>query len=214
MAPRKKVAAIKDVAAPQVELRDLDDLRAYVRNARTHSREQIEQLKASIREFGWTNAVLADAEGIVAGHARCIAARELHEAGEALRFPNGAPIPAGQVPVVDCTGWTEAQRRAYILADNQLALNAGWDAAMLNIEFGELEALKFDLGLTGFTPAQIEDFAGADDPGAGTGGIEDPPDSAYREQFGVIVMCGSEQEQQRVYEELTAAGRTCKVVTT
>lgn len=216
MAARKKVSPIKEVVAPEIELRPLDELTPYVRNARTHSREQIAQLKQSMLTFGWTNPILADDKGIVAGHARSIAARELYEAGETIRFPGGTEIAEGMVPVVDCTGWSDEKRRAYILADNQLALNAGWDPAMLNIEFGELEAANFDPALTGFTPAQIEDFAAAatSPPGGAASGIEDPPDSAYREQYGVIVVCASEAEQRDVYERLTGEGLNCKVVTT
>ena len=108
----------------------------YARNARTHSDEQVAQIAASMREWGWTNPILIDeAMGIIAGHGRVMAARKLGLA---------------DVPAMVAEGWSEAQKRAYVLADNQLALNAGWDAELLKLELGELQALDFDLGLIGF----------------------------------------------------------------
>jgi ParB-like chromosome segregation protein Spo0J len=142
--------------APQIVLRPLASLVHYARNARTHSTEQLAQLQASIVEYGFTNPILADARGIVAGHGRSMAASALHEAGIAMRFPDGAPIPAGMVPVIDCAGWSEAQRQAYILADNKLALNAGWDTEMLRVELDDLQVQGFDLGLTGFSTEEID----------------------------------------------------------
>lgn len=108
----------------------------YARNARTHSDEQVAQIAASMREWGWTNPILIDeAMGIIAGHGRVLAARKLGLV---------------DVPAMVAEGWSEAQKRAYVLADNQLALNAGWDADLLKLELGELQALDFDLGLIGF----------------------------------------------------------------
>lgn len=148
--------------APQIELRSVDALVGYARNARTHSPEQVRQLKASMLEFGWTNAVLADAAGIVAGHGRVMAARELLAEGKSLRFPNGSPIPPGMVPVVDCSGWTETQRRAYILADNKLALESGWDDDMLQLELRELQGAGFDLDAAGWGDDGLGGILGED----------------------------------------------------
>lgn len=147
-------------AVPQIELRPIDELVAYARNARTHSPEQVEQIKASMLEFGWTNSVLADGQGIVAGHGRVMAARSLYGSGRTLKFPNGSEIPLGMVPVVDCSGWSSAQRRAYILADNKLALNAGWDTELLRIEFEELKAEDFDLALAGWGGDELAELFG------------------------------------------------------
>lgn len=146
------------VEPPQLEFRPVDSLMNYARNARTHSPEQVAQIIASINEWGWTNAVLADDEGIVAGHGRVMAARKIYENGGRIRFPNGAPIPEGMVPVVDVTGWTPAQRRAYILADNKLALNAGWDEELLRIEITDLKESGFDLPLVGFSDDELADL--------------------------------------------------------
>lgn len=143
------------VDMPQIILKPIEHLVPYARNARTHSDEQLAQIAASFCEFGWTNAVLADDHGIVAGHGRVLAAQRLYAAGKTIRFPNGADIPVGFVPVVDCTGWSPAQRRAYILADNKLALNAGWDVELLQVEINDLQAEGFDIGVTGFSPDEL-----------------------------------------------------------
>jgi hypothetical protein len=122
--------------ADKVERRAVDSLIPYARNARTHSDEQVAQIAASIREWGWTVPVLIDEDGgLIAGHGRIMAARKLG---------------LTDVPAMVATGWSEAQKRAYVLADNQLALNAGWDTELLSTEIKELDGLNFDLGLLGF----------------------------------------------------------------
>lgn len=132
--------------ADAVERRAADSLIPYARNARTHSEEQVAQIAASIREWGFTNPVLVDEDStIIAGHGRVLAAQKL-----------GLP----EVPVMVARGWTEAQRRAYVLADNKLALNAGWDVELLRVEFADLGDLGVDLELTGFSLAEVETFDG------------------------------------------------------
>jgi site-specific DNA-methyltransferase (adenine-specific) len=127
--------------ADKVEKWKISKLIPYARNARTHSDEQVGQIAASIKEWGWTTPVLVDEEGgIIAGHGRTLAAQKLGMA---------------EVPVMVAKGWSEAKKRAYVLADNKLALNAGWDNEMLALELGELGDLGFDLDLTGFTPEEI-----------------------------------------------------------
>ncbi len=127
--------------ADRVERRAVASLVPYARNSRTHSPEQVDQIAASIREWGWTVPVLVDEDGgLIAGHARVMAAKQLGLA---------------EVPVMVAAGWSEAQKRAYVIADNKLALNAGWDDALLKIELTELQALDFDLGMTGFSLDEI-----------------------------------------------------------
>ncbi|KDB03147.1 DNA methylase [Defluviimonas sp. 20V17] len=122
--------------------RPLGDLVPYARNARTHSEAQVALLAGAIREYGFTNPVLVDGEnGIIAGHGRVMAARKLGLA---------------TVPVIELGHLTEAQKRAYILADNRLAEQAGWDSTMLALEVGELDALGLDLGTLGFEPREID----------------------------------------------------------
>ena len=126
----------------ELKLVDIDKLVPYARNARTHSPEQIKQIQASIREFGFVNPVLIDGKfNIIAGHGRILAAK-----AEGLEA----------VPCVLVEHLTEAQKKAYILADNKLALNAGWDMEMLKIEIEELKGLDFDIGLIGFDSDEIE----------------------------------------------------------
>jgi DNA modification methylase len=132
----------EDERALQVEYRPLDRLIPYARNARTHSDRQVAEIAASILEFGWTNPILVDGDnGVVAGHGRLLAARKLE---------------LNMVPVIELKNMSEAQKRAYILADNRLALNAGWDDAMLAAEVADLSSLGFDLGLAGFEAYEVE----------------------------------------------------------
>lgn len=125
----------------QIEYQPLDALVPYARNSRTHSDEQVAQIAASIKEFGFTNPVLIDANGsIIAGHGRVLAARKLG---------------LGEVPCIRLGHMTETQQRAYVIADNKLALNAGWDNELLALEIKDLEAADFDLSLLGFAPAEL-----------------------------------------------------------
>jgi len=151
--------------------RPLDTLIPYARNARTHSDAQVAQLAASIEEFGFAAPILADDKGIVAGHGRVLAARRLVEAGRPLRLPSGDALPAGCVPVVDCSGWSDAKRRAYVLADNRLAENAGWDHDTLAQELKDLAADAFDMARLGFTDEELADLLdrAAFDPGTADG---------------------------------------------
>jgi len=112
----------------------------YAKNSRTHSPEQVAQIAASIKEFGFRNPILVDGVGIIAGHGRLMAAQKLG---------------LDQVPTIDCSDMTESQKKAYIIADNKLALNAGWDNAMLTIELQDLEDEGFDLTLTGFDNKEL-----------------------------------------------------------
>jgi ParB-like chromosome segregation protein Spo0J len=130
--------------ADTVARRSVTSLIPYARNARTHSDAQIAQLAASIAEWGWTTPVLVDEAGIlIAGHGRVLAAHML-----GLK----------EVPVMTATGWSEAKRRAYTLADNRLALAAGWDPVMLAAELSDLEAADFDMSLIGFSVDELMDL--------------------------------------------------------
>lgn len=127
-----------------IEYKKTKDLIPYARNSRTHSEEQVIQIASSIKEFGFTNPVLIDEDGgIIAGHGRIMAAKKLNLA---------------EVPTITLKGLSEAQKKAYIIADNKLALNAGWDEELLRVEFDELKELDFDLTLTGFSLDEINDL--------------------------------------------------------
>ena len=129
-----------------MELIDIEKLVPYVNNARTHSPEQITKLRASLREFGFINPVIIDKEfGIIAGHGRVVAAK-----AEGLK----------EVPCVLVDHLTEAQKKAYILADNKMALDAGWDEELLRVEIESLQGMDIDIALTGFDDNEIEKLLG------------------------------------------------------
>ena len=137
---------------------NIDRLVPYARNARTHSKEQVLQLRSSLREFGFVNPVIVDKDlNIIAGHGRVMAAKE-----EGLT----------EIPCVFVEHLTEAQKKAYILADNRLALSAGWDEELLALEFADLKDLGFDLGLTGFDEKEIEKLFAADGNDVGDDGFD------------------------------------------
>lgn len=125
----------------KIQYKPVDDLIPYARNSRTHSEAQVAQIAASIKEFGWTNPVLLDGDnGIIAGHGRVLAAQKLGEK---------------KVPTIELSHMTENQRKAYIIADNKLAMNAGWDDVMLALEIDDLKDAGFDLDLLGFDPSEL-----------------------------------------------------------
>ena len=128
----------------QIQEKLVSELIPYVNNSRTHSDEQVAQIAASIKEFGWTNPILIDGDnGIIAGHGRLLAARKL---GYEL------------VPTIELKDLTETQKKAYIIADNRLALNAGWDNEMLRIELTDLLADGFALDILGFDQADLDEI--------------------------------------------------------
>lgn len=126
----------------QIEQIEVSKLIPYAKNSRTHDDAQVAQIAASIKEFGWTNPILVDGEkGIIAGHGRLMAARKLG---------------MDKVPVIELKDMTDAQKRAYVIADNKLALNAGWDNDFLTLELKDLEDEGFDLSLTGFDEKELD----------------------------------------------------------
>lgn len=178
----------------QLEWRDIDQIIPYARNSRTHSDEQVAQIAASIKEFGWTNPLLIDDEnGIIAGHGRLFAARKLGHT---------------KVPVIELSGLTETQKRAYVIADNKLALNAGWDDELLKLELHALDESDFNLALTGFDGEELAKIM--------FGEIIEPPEPEKQSvdcAFEISVSCQDEAEQERVYEMLTKQGLKCRVLT-
>ena len=128
----------------KIQYKKIEDLIPYVNNSRTHSEEQVTQIASSIKEFGWTNPILVDGEnGVIAGHGRILAGKKLGHT---------------EVPTIELSGLSDAQKKAYVIADNKLALNAGWDAEVLKVEFEELQNLGYDLSLTGFSDKELKEF--------------------------------------------------------
>ena len=128
----------------QIEQRLLSDLIPYINNSRKHSDDQVAQIAASIKEFGWTNPILVDGDnGIIAGHGRIMAAKKLGMT---------------EVPVIELAHLSKEQRKALIIADNKLALNSDWDTNLLAIELKDLQDLGFDLNLTGFAENELSNI--------------------------------------------------------
>lgn len=149
-------------------------LHAWENNARTHSDEQIEQIARSIREYGWTNPVLIDEhDQIIAGHGRVAAARRL----------GIHTVPCLRLDFMDA-----AQKRAYVIADNQLALKAGWDFDLLRLELGDLRDVGFDLALTGFDDGELDDIL------AGKAGAKDKDDDEGEAEYVLKVWSNDEAE--------------------
>jgi hypothetical protein len=155
--PSKKGTLMENWPADKIERRSLAELTPYARNARTHSDAQVAQIAASIREWGWTMPVLVDELGsIIAGHGRILAA---------------ARLGIGEAPVMVARGWSEAQKRAYVIADNKLTENGGWDTQLLEIEVADLASVGFDLSLLGFGEGEL------------FGGAETSPSGSLADQF-------------------------------
>lgn len=132
----------------EIEYLDVGSLIPYVNNSRTHTDEQVKQICSSIKEFGFTNPLLIDEDGgIIAGHGRLLAAEKL-----GLK----------SVPTITLKGLTEAQKKAYVIADNQLALNAGWDIDVLRLEVETLQEMNFDLPLLGFEDKFLDELLNID----------------------------------------------------
>ncbi|MDY3132353.1 MAG: DNA methyltransferase [Treponema sp.] len=133
----------------EIVYKKVNELIPYINNSRTHSEEQVNQIVASINEFGFTNPILIDEkDNIIAGHGRLLASKKLK---------------MEEVPCIVLKGLTEAQKKAYIIADNKMALNAGWDEELLKIELENLKELDFDLELTGFNVDELDDILGTEE---------------------------------------------------
>lgn len=193
---------------PLVEWRQISALKPYARNAKKHSEAHVAQIARSISQFGWTMPMLVDEhDGIAAGHGRELAAAKIYADGGTITMVGGTPVPAGCVPVIVARGWSEQQKRAYVLADNKIPENGEWDADILKQELIALQSADFDVSIIGFEERELVTFFAG-------GGDAIPPESNYSEQYGVIVLCTSEAEQKAMYDRLIGEGLSCKVVTT
>lgn len=172
---------------PTYKTFNVADLIPYARNSRTHSEAQITKIAASIKEFGFLNPVIIDGEnGIVAGHGRVMAAKKLG---------------MDEVPVVEASHLTEAQRRAYVIADNRLALDAGWDDSLLKLDLTELDQVGFNLGLTGFDEDELADLFGGAESDENNKDKDDALPQAIQlkpAQEYAVIMCADEEEWERL----------------
>lgn len=162
-----------------------EDLIPARTNSRKHSPAQVAQIRASIEEFGFTKPILEDSFEVVAGHGARLAALAIYADGGTIRLPGGQELPAGTVPVISCAGWTEAQRRAYVIADNKIAENSEWDDDLLRLELRFLDTEGFDLGLTGFDEGALAAALGDLDEGDGDDAGADPLKVSLADRFGI-----------------------------
>lgn len=177
-----------------------DALIPYARNSRTHSPEQVEQLGRSIQQFGFTNPVLIDEHNtLIAGHGRVMAAQRI-----------GLEV----VPAIRLLHLTDAQRRAYVIADNKLAEQAGWDMGTLAREVEDLMAESFDIGPLGFGDAELAALLNQPDEEPDQEAPTPTPEKPfnYREKFAVLVECKDEATQAEVFDKLVRQGYACKVL--
>ena len=153
------------------QLRAIDTITPYDKNSRTHSTKQVGQIMASIKEYGFTNPLLIDEKGVlIAGHGRLEAVKQLNKV-------DWAENPVEVLPCIEVSGLSEEQRRALVIADNKIALNAGWDFEILKEELSDLDFMGYDMDLLGFDAQEIEDIL--NDIGDGSNGVElDTLDSA------------------------------------
>jgi ParB-like chromosome segregation protein Spo0J len=171
----------------------IEKLIPYVNNARTHSDEQVDQIASSIKEFGFRSPVLVGKDNmIIAGHGRVLAAKKL-----GLKT----------IPYIDCSDMTEIQTKAYILADNRIALNAGWDAQMLSLEIQGLAVSDIDMQLLGFTDKELDQYLGnAEDDVIGDETIDDGNKNL------LMIECITENELQQLFDEMKERGFECKIL--
>jgi len=164
----------------QINYKSIENLIPYANNSRTHSDDQINQVASSIKEFGFTNPVLIDEQGgIIAGHGRVMAAKKLGLA---------------EVPTITLEGLTKAQLKAYVIADNQLALNSGWDFDTLNLEVESLTEMGFDVSLLGLSDLMPDELDEKEN-----NNLSDVKDE---DQFLLVIECKNETDQNIIYEEL------------
>jgi len=184
-------------AKTQIQYINLKEIIPYANNPRNNDGEAVDKVAASIKEFGFNVPLVLDKDNvIICGHTRYKAAKKLH---------------IDEVPCVYADKLTPAQVKAYRIADNKVSEYATWNNDLLTIEIEQLQELDFDLELTGFEITEISDLISNDEE------EESEVSEAnfnYQEQYGVIVMCDDEEQQEKVYNELLEQGYTCKVVAT
>lgn len=191
-----KPVEVKPINDLEIKYLPRKDLIKSAGNARAHPEEQIEQIKASIVRFGWTNPILIDEDRkVIAGHGRLIAASRLN---------------FDTVPTITLEGLTENEKRLYLLADNRIPINAAWDMEILKLEIADLQELGEDLTSAGFSAQELADFFKEQDVES-TEAEKD--DEQFAEQFAVVVICTDEDHQNETYDTLRDQGFNAKKAT-
>ena len=180
-----------------------EQLIPYANNSKMHTVEQVDQIAASIKAFGFNDPIAVDEENVViAGHGRLLAAQKLG---------------LQKVPVINLEHLTPAEKKAYMLAHNKLTLNTGWDSEKLSVEFETLKELDYqDWSVTGFSTDDISHLFQNNSSLLGESDTANEREISinYQSQYGVIVMCESEDQQEQIYSDLSESGYNCKVVVT
>ncbi|MFQ0999777.1 ParB N-terminal domain-containing protein [Gilliamella sp. BG6] len=181
----------------KITYKKVSDLKKHIKNSRTHSDDQIQQIINSIIEFGWTNPILIDENDIIiAGHGRL-------DAAEKLNLDN--------IPCVVLSGLTDVQKKAYLIADNQLALNAGWDFDILQAEIESLKFNNFDIDLLGFSKSDLNKIFSNEDLSIDCD--SNLPDKSLENKIIVEIEVKTEKEQEQLYNEMTERGYVCRLLT-
>lgn len=194
MAGTKRVLRKQDDVAPKmasgkIELRAIEDVVPYANNAKDHPDKQVDQIIASIKEFGWTIPILVAEDGtVIAGHGRLLAARKMG---------------LQKVPVIVAKGMSDEQRRAYTIADNRLTEGGRWDREKLALEIGDLKALEFDISTLGFSKAQVDRMF--DNKEGNSGSIGEI-------KYSVVIDCEDEHDQAELIERLEGEGLKCRAL--
>ena len=176
-----------------IKYKSTGEIIPYINNSRTHSEQQVQQVAASIKEFGFTNPILIDEQGgIIAGHGRLQAAQLLN---------------LDEVPTITLEGLTDAQKKAYVIADNKLALNAGWDIDSLKLEIETLTELDFDISLLGFNDEELKLLIEQDE-------LKETSDNKVNEFFEneMIMKFKDENQLEQWYEKALNEGIECKIL--
>lgn len=169
----------------QIVYKNVDDLIPYARNAKIHDENNINLIAGSIKSFGFNNPVLLDGEnGIIAGHGRVLASKKLG---------------IKQIPTIELQGLSDAEKRAYIIADNRLTEKSEWDKEILSLELQDLNELGIDLNSIGFDENDINKMIGTPE-------SDTSEEVAYKEQLNIVVECSSEEEQEKLYNEFSERG--------
>lgn len=201
--------------ADAVQQWPLDRLKPFQRNARTHSADEIAALAKAIDEFGLASSIIVRDGTIAKGHRTSAACARLYAAGKAVypvpgKSAGAEPFKSGHLPIIDATGWSDAQFKAFVIADNRHALSGGWNEELLAVELDELRDLKFDMSLMGFAPQELNDLIGTPN----TGPLDTSPQLTDGFKFSVIVAAKSEKDQARLIKRFEKEGLTCRLLIT
>ena len=194
----------------KIEFIPIDLIDDYENNSNKHPESQLHQIEALMTEFGWTMPALliknGERYGLIAGHGRREVAKRIYDDGKTLRMAEGTAIPVNTIPAVFANGWSEAQKVAYVMADNQVARNSDQDLDVIAEEIKRLEEMDFDVELLGFDGLVLDDDINELDNEVGSNEI------SYNEKLEVVIECNNEKDQEAIYNEMEQRGYSCRIL--